>query len=551
MSASSYTQTYTPSNANDGDQSTYWESANNAFPQWLQVDLGATTSVNQLVLQVPVANWPARTQTLSVQGSTDGSNFTTIVASAPYTFDPGTNSTVTINFAATGTRYLRALVTANTGWPAAQVSGFQVYGPSTTDTTPPTAPGTLSYTQPQAGRIALSWGASTDNVGVTAYDVYRNGALAGTVGGTTLTWTDNQPGTATVSYYVKARDAAGNVSPAGNTVTRDGTGGTGTNLALHKPITGTPYTYIYAPANANDGDPTTYFEGSSYPSRLTVQLGANADVTSVVVKLNPASAWSTRTQTIQVLGREQSATDFTGISAAQTYTFDPSTGNTVTIPVSARVADVELSITSNSGAPGGQVGELQVIGTPAPNPDLTVSASSWSPSAPVETDSVTASATVANVGTAAAPASDVNFYLGSTKVGTAPVGALAAGASTKVSAVIGTQTAGTYQLTAKVDEAKSFIELGYDNNAFTNPDNLVVAPVQSSDLVGTVDWTPNNPSAGNNVTFSVTLKNQGTLASGSGSHGVTLTLLDSTGKTLTTLTGSYTGTIAAGASAPP
>ncbi|MEV6116097.1 discoidin domain-containing protein [Streptomyces sp. NPDC052109] len=551
MSAGSYTQSYTPANANDGNQATYWESANNAFPQWLQVDLGATTSVNQLVLQVPVTNWAARTQTLSVQGSIDGSNFTTIVASASYTFDPATNSTVTINFAATGTRYLRTLITANTGWPAAQISEFKVYGPSTTDTTPPTAPGTLTYTQPQSGQIALSWGASTDNVGVTAYDVYRNGALAVTVGGTTLTWTDSQPATATVSYYVKARDAAGNVSPAGNTVTRTGTGGSGTNLALHKPITGTPYTYTYAPANANDGDLTTYFEGSSYPSRLTVQLGANADVTSVVVKLNPASAWSTRTQTIQVLGREQSATDFTSISAAQTYTFDPNTGNTVTIPVSATVADVELSITGNSGAPGGQVGELQVIGTPAPNPDLTVSASSWSPSAPVETDSVTASATVANVGTAASPASNVNFYLGSTKVGTAPVGALAAGASAKVSAVIGTQTAGTYQLTAKVDEAKSFIELGYDNNTYTNPNNLVVAPVQSSDLVGTVDWSPNNPSAGSSVKFSVTLKNQGTVASGSGSHGVTLTLLDSTGKTLTTLTGSYTGTIAAGAAAPP
>ncbi|MGW1004985.1 discoidin domain-containing protein [Streptomyces sp. NPDC002520] len=551
MSASSYTQTYTPSNANDGNQATYWESTNNAFPQWLQADLGATTSVNQLVLQVPVTNWSARTQTLSVQGSTDGTNFTTIVASDSYTFDPATNSTVTINFAATGVRYLRTLITANTGWPAGQVSEFQVYGPSTTDTTPPTAPGTLTYTQPQAGQIALSWGASTDNVGVTAYDVYRNGALAATVGGTTLTWTDNQPGTATVSYYVKARDAAGNVSPAGNTVTRTGTGIGGTNLALHKPITGSPYTYVYAPTNANDGDLTTYFEGSSYPSLLTVQLGANADVTSVVVKLNPASVWSTRTQTIQVLGREQGATDFTSISAARTYTFDPGTDNTVTIPVSDRVADVELSITSNSGAPGGQVGELQVIGTPAPNPDLTVSASSWSPSAPVETDSVTASATVANVGSAAAPASNVNFYLGSTKVGTATVGALAAGASTTVSTVIGTQPAGTYQLTAKVDEAKSFIELSYDNNAYTNPNNLVVAPVQSSDLVAAVDWSPNNPSAGNTVRFSVTLRNQGTVASGSGSHGVTLTLLDSTGRTLTTLTGSYSGTIAAGATAPP
>ncbi|GAE06068.1 discoidin domain-containing protein [Paenibacillus sp. JCM 10914] len=41
MTASSYTQTYVASNASDSNQATYWESNNNAFPQWLQVDLAA------------------------------------------------------------------------------------------------------------------------------------------------------------------------------------------------------------------------------------------------------------------------------------------------------------------------------------------------------------------------------------------------------------------------------------------------------------------------------------------------------------------------------
>ncbi len=39
-SESSHTQSYASANTTDGDPSTYWESANNAFPQWLQVDLG-------------------------------------------------------------------------------------------------------------------------------------------------------------------------------------------------------------------------------------------------------------------------------------------------------------------------------------------------------------------------------------------------------------------------------------------------------------------------------------------------------------------------------
>src|SRR4029453_12497660 len=98
-----------------------------------------------------------------------------------------------------------------------------------------------------------------------------------------------------------------------------------------------------------------------------------------------------------------------------------------------------------------------------------------------------------------------NFYLGTAKVGTASVTTLDSGAATTVSANIGTQPAGTYPLTAKVDESNSVIELNNANNSYTKPTSLVVAPVQSSDLVpASVAWTPGNPSAGNTVTFTVT-----------------------------------------------
>ena len=162
-----------------------------------------------------------------------------------------------------------------------------------------------------------------------------------------------------------------------------------------------------------------------------MKLGANATLSSVVVKLNPDTAWGTRTQTFSMLGREQSSSPFTTLVGSATYNFSPASGNTVTIPVSATVADVRLSFTANTGAPGGQVAEFQVIGTAAPNPDLTVSGMSFSPASPVETDAVTLSATVRNAGTAGSPASNVNFYLGTTRVGTATVGALAAGASAR------------------------------------------------------------------------------------------------------------------------
>jgi len=127
-SASGYTQTYVPANAVDGNTSTYWESTDNAFPQWFQVDLGASKSFSRLVLDLPPSTaWATRTQTLSILGSNDGSTFTTIVASASYTFDPSTGNTVTITFPATSYRYVRANFTANTGWPAGQLSEFQVW----------------------------------------------------------------------------------------------------------------------------------------------------------------------------------------------------------------------------------------------------------------------------------------------------------------------------------------------------------------------------------------------------------------------------------------
>jgi hypothetical protein len=60
--------------------------------------------------------------------------------------------------------------------------------------------------------VTLGWQASSDDVGVVAYDVYRHGTLIATVTGTTYTDTSVQGGN-TYTYEVKARDAAGNTSP--------------------------------------------------------------------------------------------------------------------------------------------------------------------------------------------------------------------------------------------------------------------------------------------------------------------------------------------------
>ncbi|HWM06857.1 MAG TPA: discoidin domain-containing protein [Actinophytocola sp.] len=553
VTASSAIGEYPVGNANDGNRNTYWESANNAFPQWIQVDLGASVATNRVVVALP-ASWPARTQTITVRRSGDGTNFTDLVAATGHQFSPAGGNTVTIDFAATTTRFLRLHVTGNTGWPAAQVAELEVYGPTGGDTSPPTAPGNLAYTQPQAGQIRLSWTASTDNVGVTGYNVYANGVLRTSVAGTVLTHTDTQPASATVTYQVRARDAAGNESANSNSVTRTGTTA-GTNLAVGKPITASGHVHTFVATNANDDSVTTYWEGNGggYPNTLTVSLGSNASITSVVVKLNPDAAWGARTQTFQVLGRDQAGGSFTNIVSSAAYNFAPGSGNQVTIPVSATAADLRLQFTANTGAPAGQVAELQVIGTPAPNPDLTITGLTWSPQSPSESSPITLSATVRNAGERQSAATDVNLYLGTTSVGTAAVGALAAGASTTVSANIGARDAGSYSANAKVDEDDDVVESNETNNAYTNPTALVVTAVPTSDLVASpVSWSPNSPQNGTTVTFTVAMRNQGTVASAGGAHGITLTVLNATtGAVVRTLTGAHNGVIAAGATTGP
>ena len=80
------------------------------------------------------------------------------------------------------------------------------------DSLAPTVPGSLNATYPRATSVVLTWAASTDAVGVTGYDVYRDGALASSLGSVT-TYNDATvvPGT-TYTYTVLARDAAGNTS---------------------------------------------------------------------------------------------------------------------------------------------------------------------------------------------------------------------------------------------------------------------------------------------------------------------------------------------------
>jgi hypothetical protein len=126
--ASSQINGYPSGHAVDGDANSYWESTNKIFPQSLTVDLGQNRSIVRLVLRLPPqSSWAARTETIAVDGGVTASGLTPIRAAGPVTFDPASGNTATIRFTATTLRFIRLTVTANTGWPAAQIGELEAY----------------------------------------------------------------------------------------------------------------------------------------------------------------------------------------------------------------------------------------------------------------------------------------------------------------------------------------------------------------------------------------------------------------------------------------
>ncbi len=89
--------------------------------------------------------------------------------------------------------------------------------PGTPDTTPPSKPTGLTATPTSTSQINLNWNASTDDIGVTGYKVFRNGTQIATPTSSSYNDTGLTAST-TYGYEVSATDAAGNNSPKSDVV---------------------------------------------------------------------------------------------------------------------------------------------------------------------------------------------------------------------------------------------------------------------------------------------------------------------------------------------
>jgi hypothetical protein len=372
--SSQVNSTQAATTATDGDANTYWESANGAFPQWLQVDLGATYAIGKVTLKLPPSTaWATRTQTLSVQTSTNGSSFSDAVGSATYTFNPASANTVNITVPGTSARYVRVNITANSGWAAGQIGEFEVY-PSGGGTTNPTAslsanPSALTFASQalnttsaaQAVTISNTGTASATGVGVSASgDFAQTNNCASTIAA-------GASCTVNVSFKPTASGTrTGSVSVAGSapvsvSLTGTGAGGTtNTNLAAGKPTSESSHNDVYPSSNVTDADQNTYWESANnaFPQWVQVDLGSAQSASRVVLTL-PAG-WGARNETLSLQG-STNGTTFSSVKDAASYAFNPSANNTVTITFPATTQRYfRLNVTANSGWPAGQISGFQV-----------------------------------------------------------------------------------------------------------------------------------------------------------------------------------------------
>ncbi|MBV1855233.1 DUF4832 domain-containing protein [Catellatospora tritici] len=191
----------------------------------------ATNRYNLPLASVDPRTWPAGASTVTASVAVPGNAASGTYKLALWLPDPTT---------ALQSRPEYSVRLANTGtWDA--TNGYNVLstavtvGTCTGDCTAPSVPSGLTVTGVTNTSVSLSWSPSTDNVGVTGYQVLRDGAQVATATGTSFTDTGRSPGN-TYQYAVRAVDAAGNVSASSATVSATTTGCSGDCTAPSAPV---------------------------------------------------------------------------------------------------------------------------------------------------------------------------------------------------------------------------------------------------------------------------------------------------------------------------
>ncbi|HEX4090707.1 MAG TPA: choice-of-anchor D domain-containing protein, partial [Trebonia sp.] len=341
---------------------------------------GVNASPTALTFGPTVVGATSAAQTVTVANPTSAAAaVSSITASGPFaetntcgsSIAANGSCTVSVTYSPTAAGAATGSVTINAGGVTNTVSL------SGTGTAPgpvlSASPASLSFPATLVGSSAATQAVTVTNTGTTAATVSSvtvTGAFSQTNNCTSIAV--NGTCTVTVKFTPTAATNTGTLTVNSNandnplTVGLSGAGITSTtNIALNKPVTASSDWQSYVPANVTDGNTSSYWEssdGAAYPQTITVDLGSTQSIGSVTLDLPPAAAWSTRTETLSVLG-STNGTTFSQLVGSAGYTFNPSAGNTATISLPSGTSDryVELSFTGNTGWSAAQLSEFEIF----------------------------------------------------------------------------------------------------------------------------------------------------------------------------------------------
>src|SRR5438876_1156698 len=277
-------------------------------------------------------------------------------SAAPYSVSWNTTSTNN------GSHTLTAVATdvLSVQWSSNPVTVTVSNGPPP-DTTPPTVPTALTASAVSPSQINLSWTASSDNVGVSGYRVYRGGTQIATTSATSFANTGLSAST-TYSYTVAAYDAAGNLSAqssSASATTPAPPDTTPPTVSITSPVSGATVggtTSVTANASDNVGVVGVQFVVGR------ASIGVEDAAAPYSVSWNTTTA-SNGSHTLTAVARDAAGNRTT--SAAVTVTvFNDTTPPTVSItsPVSGATVGGTTSVTANASDNVGVVGVQFVVG---------------------------------------------------------------------------------------------------------------------------------------------------------------------------------------------
>ncbi|MEE1963181.1 fibronectin type III domain-containing protein [Allomuricauda taeanensis] len=312
---------------------------------------GGDTESPSAITDLSSTNATATGTSLSWSASTDNVGVTNyeVFQNGVSIANTGTNTTFNVTGLSPNTSYNFTVFAEDAAGNTSAVSNTAVVNtPNLVDTEAPSAITDLTSSNTTSTGTSLSWSASTDNVGVTNYEVFQNGVSIANTGTTTAFNVTGLTASTSYDFTVFAEDAAGNVSAVSNTETVN---------TLAPPDTQAP-SAVTGLSSSNTTSTTTDLTWNASID--------NVGVTNYEVFRNGVSIANTGTAT---------TFNVTGLSPSTSYDFtvfaEDAAGNVSTV---SNTATVNTTGTPDTEAPTAVTG-LSSSNTTSTTTDLTWNAS--------------------------------------------------------------------------------------------------------------------------------------------------------------------------------